>query len=109
MTQMPSAGDGTMNAPEDGREDGATDGMEGGAVRNFQHGSADRPEHMAADRPSHEELLRHLGAAVLLCWNELSFSSQVKILAQTNDVIGTRPIPEARNEIVKLLLRHTKM
>ena len=39
----------------------------------------------------------------------LSFSSQVKILAQTNDVIGTRPIPEARNEIVKLLLRHTKL
>jgi hypothetical protein len=49
------------------------------------------------------------GAAVLLCWNELSFSSQLKILAQTNDVIGTKPIPEARNEIVKLLLRHTKM
>jgi hypothetical protein len=54
-------------------------------------------------------LLQHLGAAVLLCWNELSFSSQLKILAQTNDVIGTKPIPEARNEIVKLLLRHTKM
>jgi hypothetical protein len=54
-------------------------------------------------------LLQHLGAAGLLCWNELSFSSQVKILAQTNDVIGTKPIPEARNEIVKLLLRHTKM
>ena len=26
-----------------------------------------------------------------------------------NDVIDTKPIPEARNEIVKLLLRHTKM
>jgi hypothetical protein len=39
----------------------------------------------------------------------LSFSSQLKILAQTNDVIGIKPIPEARNKIVKLLLRHTKM
>jgi len=37
------------------------------------------------------------------------FQAQVKILAQANDVIGTRPIPGARNEIVKLLLRHTKM
>jgi len=48
-------------------------------------------------------------AAVLLCWNELSFFLQLKILPQTNDVIGTKPVPEARNEIVKLLLRHTKM
>ena len=59
--------------------------------------------------PSDAELLQHLGAAVLLCWNELSFQAQVKILAQANDVIGTRPIAGARNEIVKLLLRHTKM
>lgn len=63
----------------------------------------------ASSRPSDDELLRHLGASVLLCWSELPFASQVKILAQANDVIGTRPIPEARNEIVKLLLRHTKM
>lgn len=59
--------------------------------------------------PSDAELLQHLGAAVLLCWNELSSQAQVKILAQANDVIGTRPIPGARNEVVKLLLRHTKM
>jgi hypothetical protein len=32
----------------------------------------------------------------------------VKILAQTNDVIGTKPIPEARNEIVKLWLRQPR-
>ncbi len=62
-----------------------------------------------ASPPSDDELLRHLGAAVLLCWGELSFASQVKILAQTNEVIGTRPIAGARNEIVKLLLRHTKI
>jgi hypothetical protein len=80
MTQTPPAGDG---APPDNSES-------------------------ASGRPIDDELLHHLGAAVLLCWNDLSFSAQVRILAQTNDVIGTRPIPEARNEIVKLLLRHTK-
>jgi hypothetical protein len=73
-----------------------------GAREQPQDGSAPAP-------PSDAELLQHLGAAVLLCWNELSFQAQVKILAQANDVIGTRPIAGARNEIVKLLLRHTKM
>jgi hypothetical protein len=73
-------------------------------------GAGEAPEDgSASERPSDAELLQHLGAAVLLCWNELSFQAQVKILAQANDVIGTRPIPGARNEIVKLLLRHTKM
>jgi hypothetical protein len=96
MTQTPSAGDG---APRDTSEnsleqDESKDGSEVGS---------------GSGRPTDDELLQHLGAAVLLCWNELSFSSQLKILAQTNDVIGTKPIPEARNEIVKLLLRHTKM
>ena len=92
MTQTPPAGDG---APRDTSENGPEqDGSEVGS---------------GAGRPTDDELLQHLGAAVLLCWNELSFSSQLKILAQTNDVIGTKPIPEARNEIVKLLLRHTKM
>jgi hypothetical protein len=61
-----------------------------------------------ASAPTDAELLQHLGASVLLCWNELSFQAQIKILAQANDVIGTRPISGARNEIVKLLLRHTK-
>ena len=49
-------------------------------------------------------MLRHLGAAVLLCWSELSLTSQVKIPAQANDVIGTRLIADARNEIVKLFV-----
>jgi hypothetical protein len=66
-------------------------------------------EDRAAAPPTDAELLQHLGASVLLCWSELSFQAQVKILAQANDVIGIRPIPGARNEIVKLLLRHTKM
>jgi hypothetical protein len=63
----------------------------------------------APEPPSDAELLQHLGASVLLCWNELSFQAQIKILAQANDVIGTRPIPSARDEIVKFLLRHTKL
>ena len=53
-------------------------------------------------RPSNEHILQQLGAAVLLCWDDLSFQSQTRILDQTNDVIGLAPTPEARNEIVKL-------
>ena len=63
----------------------------------------------ASAPPTEAELLQPLGAPVLLCWNDLSFQAQIKILAQANDVIGTRPIPGARNEIVKLLLRHTRV
>jgi hypothetical protein len=58
--------------------------------------------------PSDAQVLQHLGSAVLLCWNELSFQCQTRILAQANDVIGLQPLPGARNEIVKLLLRHAK-
>jgi hypothetical protein len=61
------------------------------------------------ERPGDERVLQHLGSAVLLCWNELSFQCQTKILAQANDVIGLKPLPGARNEIVKLLLRHAKI
>ena len=70
---------------------------------------ADGPADGAAAAPSDAELLQYLGASVLLCWNELPFQAQVKILAQTSDVVGTRPIADARNEIIKFLLRHTKM
>jgi hypothetical protein len=52
---------------------------------------------------------QHLGTAVLPCWNGLPLQAQVRSIAQADDVIGTRPIPNARNEIVKWLLRHTKM
>lgn len=78
-------------------------------MRDGSSGANGSDDGEAAAPPGDAELLQHLGAAVLLCWNELSFQAQVKILAQANDVIGTRPIPGARNEIVKLLLRHTKM
>jgi hypothetical protein len=93
MTETTLSGDGPRDAPDDGS---------------------------ASARPTDAELPQHLGAAVLLCWNELSFQAQVGILAhppspegglrrtRANDVIGTKPIPGARNAIVKLLLRHTK-
>jgi hypothetical protein len=57
------------------------------------------------ERPQDEKILRHLGAAVVLCWHELPLSVQAKILAQSNDVIGVAPIPGIRDEIVKLMLR----
>jgi hypothetical protein len=70
---------------------------------------SESPDDGAAQaRPSDEQVLAHLGGAVLLCWNELSFQCQNRILAQANDVIGLTPLPGARNEIVKLLLRHAK-
>jgi hypothetical protein len=100
---MPSAGDG---APHDSSKDNSQDHSQ----ENLNDGSEQKPEDGSASAgPTDDELLQHLGAAVRRCWNDLSFPDQVKILAQTNDVIGKRPIAEARNEIVKLLLRHTKM
>ena len=57
------------------------------------------------ERPQDEQVLRHLGAAVVLCWHELPLSAQAKILAQSNDVIGVTPMPGIRDEIVKLMLR----
>ena len=60
-------------------------------------------------RPADDEILQHLGAAVLLCWDELPFESQEKILAQANDIIELTPIPGVRNEIVGLLSRHARV
>jgi hypothetical protein len=57
-------------------------------------------------RPGNELILQQLGAAVLLCWDDLSLQSRTRILDQANDIIGLAPMLEARNEIVKLLLRH---
>ena len=59
---------------------------------------------MEQPRPSNEQIL--LGGAVLRCWDDLSFQLQTRILDQGNDIIGLAPMPEARNEIVKRLLRH---
>ncbi|MGA7805889.1 hypothetical protein [Bradyrhizobium sp.] len=79
--------------------------------------NADRPiRDQASDtatedplRPTDEQILQHLGAAAMLCWNELPFSSQTRILSQANDVIGLTPIPGARAEIVRLMLRRERM
>lgn len=60
-------------------------------------------------RLSDEAILTHLGSAVLLCWDELPFSAQVKILDQANDMIGITPIPDVRSRIVELLLRRSKI
>jgi hypothetical protein len=67
---------------------------------------AARDDGVEQPRPNNELILQQLGAAVLLCWDDLSFQSQTGILDQANDIIGLAPMPEARNEIVKLLLRH---
>ena len=61
-----------------------------------------------SDRPSDESIFQHLGAAVVLCWVQLPPGARDQILRQADDVIGLAPIPEIRNEIVKLLLRHAK-
>jgi hypothetical protein len=59
-------------------------------------------------RSSDEMILMHLGSAVLLCWDELPFETQARILDQADDVIGLRPIPDTRSQIVELLLRRGK-
>ena len=58
------------------------------------------------DSPPDHQIIQQLGAAVVLCWHELPFVAQTRILAQANDMIGLAPIPEIRTQIVKLLLRH---
>ena len=67
---------------------------------------------MSDERPprlSDEVILTHLGSAVLLCWNELPFSAQTRILAQANDMIGLAPIPDIRSRIVELLARRCRI
>lgn len=53
-------------------------------------------------------VLQHLGAAVMLSWSRLPLGARETILRQADDVIGLAPIPQIRNEIVKLLLRNAK-
>lgn len=59
----------------------------------------------AIDHAPDEFILQQLGAAVLLCWETLPLSARQKILDQTDDVIGPRPVPGVRNEIAGLLSR----
>ena len=59
-------------------------------------------------RLSDEEILTQLGSAVLLCWDELPATAQLKILDQANDMIGIKPIPDIRSRIVELLFRRAR-
>jgi hypothetical protein len=43
---------------------------------------------MEQPRPSNEQTLQQLGAAVVRCWDDLSFPSQTRILDRANDIIG---------------------
>ena len=52
----------------------------------------------ASGHPSDEAIIQQLGAAVLLCWHELSFVSQGQILAQASDMIGVMPMSNARDK-----------
>ena len=65
-------------------------------------------EGMEQPRPGDEQILQQQGAAILLWWDDLSFESQTRILDRANDIIGLAPMPEARNEIVKLLRHATQ-
>ena len=61
-----------------------------------------------SDSPPDELILQHLGAAVMLCWSHLPLAARDTILHQADDVIGLPPIPQSRNQIVRLLLRNAK-
>ena len=58
--------------------------------------------------PSDDMTLQHLGAIVMLCWTQLPLGARDRILRQADDVIGLAPVPQGRNEIVRLQLRHAK-
>lgn len=70
------------------------------------HSFAEEEVFVPADRPSDAFVFQHLGAAVVLCWARLPLGAREQILIQAGDVIGFAPA--ARQDIVKLLLRHAK-
>jgi hypothetical protein len=58
--------------------------------------------------PAPDELvLQQLGTAVLLCWSELPIKVRERILEQSKDMIGFKPIVGARKQIIELLMRHS--
>jgi hypothetical protein len=59
----------------------------------------------AIERPPDDAIIQQLGAAVLLCWNELSSELQNQILTQAQDMIGVTPMLNVLDQIVGLLLR----
>jgi hypothetical protein len=77
-------------------------------VKEFKRANEGGTMSSPSERPSDEMIFQHLGAAAVLCWARLPPAARDLILRQSDDVIGLPPIPEIRNEIVKLLLRHAK-
>ncbi len=53
--------------------------------------------------------IQHLGAAVLLCWGELSMATQELILDRANDTVGMVPVREVRDQIADLLRRRARL
>jgi hypothetical protein len=53
-------------------------------------------------------IIQHLGAAVLLCWDELPRTIQKLILDRANDTVGMVPVLEIRDQIADLLCRRGK-
>jgi hypothetical protein len=67
------------------------------SLEERQHGS-----------PAPDELiLQQLGTAVLLCWSELPIKVQERILEQSKDMMGFKPIVGTRKQIIELLMRHS--
>jgi hypothetical protein len=60
-------------------------------------------------RSSDELIFQHLGAAVMLCWDELSSETQARILNQTKDIIGLTLVPRVHDQVVALLRRRRKI
>jgi hypothetical protein len=54
-------------------------------------------------------MLQHLGASVLLCWNDLPWQTQELILDQANDAVGIVPVPRIRDQIAYFLMRRTRV
>lgn len=59
-----------------------------------------------SDRAPDELIFQQLGAAVTLCWVRLPLGVREQILNQTGDTVGFAPV--SRENVVKLLLRHTR-
>ena len=58
------------------------------------------------DQPSDEMIIRHLGAATLLCWHALPLAARQQVLDQSTDVVGFASVADVRSHIVKLAIRH---
>ena len=59
--------------------------------------------------PTNDQLMvQYLGAAVLLCWQDLPGKMQKLILDQANDAIGIVRAPMIRDQISQFLSRRSR-